>query len=498
MPNKDNLRKLMEFVEKADEWAVPSKDDELDAAFEETRRNWAKGKEAGRGFQRFGPVDHSKEPGSPENPRNVVEHWRDEPFAGKSLAAMGFGGVPRRFPIQREGGLSGPVTDATAMYGSRDKYDASGFPAWNEVSPSTQRERARMGMENSLRKEGDGGGAFDGLSDTVFTSTNAGIFTPTFGGSGKEKKHRKNKHRQDKKRKKLMGKEKKSGVERLVQYLYDGSPHIAKAKKMGLAPGLDDDMTGDGATAHAWNNQATGPMVLNHKKTSRPLEDALQTAENNEPHVNMGLAGNMEASVAASYPAHSNVNSVGNPPNPSAQDWGQHKSYVQKSANQFPTMISPNGSNKPATGEHPQDPFIERTKDNPNEPPAKDAVLKENDMQRRVKKYDNKEEDTGHEQPAGVMAAAGMGGYPSGATMQMSSFGMNTYEQDSLARGGEEDTGQDDEAIDEAERREDEEGNIWIPMNPDRTKSLESMRKALEDAGDEAPLLTALYKLDYS
>ena len=122
-------------------------------------------------------------------------------------------------------------------------------------------------------------------------------------------------------------------------------------------------------------------------------------------------------------------------------------------------------------------------------------------MQRRVKKYDNKEEDTGHEQPAGVMAAAGMGGYPSGATMQMSSFGMNTYEQDSLARGGEEDVSQDEEKIDEDERvetREDEDGNTWIPMDTDRTKSLESMRKALEDAGDEAPLLTALYKLDYS
>ena len=78
---------------------------------------------------------------------------------------------------------------------------------------------------------------------------------------------------------------------------------------------------------------------------------------------------------------------------------------------------------------------------------------------------------------------------------------MNTYEQDSLARGGEEDTSHDEEEIDEKEEKDDsridEEGNMWIPMNPDRTKSLESMRKALEDAGDEAPLLTALHKLDY-
>ena len=490
MPNKDSLKKLMEFVEKADEWAVPSKDDELDAAFEETRRNWAKGKEAGTGFQRFGPVDHSKEPGSPENPRNVVEHWRDEPFAGKNLGASGFG-VPRRFPVQREGGLSGPVTDATAMYGRRSQYDTETFPAWNEVSPSTQRERARMGMENSLRKEGDGGGAFDGLSDTVFTSTNAGIFTPTFGGGGKEKKHRKNKHRQDKKRKKLMGKEKKSGVERLVQYLYDGSPHIAKAKKMGLAPGLDDDMTGDGATAHAWNNQATGPMRLNHKKTSRPLEDALQTAENNEPHVNMGLAGNMEAGVAATYPRHDSVNSVGNAQTQRKPSWGKDNSYVQKAANEATTMTSPT-ENKPWSLTDPQDKFVERAGDNPNEPPAKDAVIKENDWEKRVKSYDDKasRRDGGQEQPAGSMAAAGMGGYPSGAAMQMSSFGSgpDTFAQDALARGGDKD-------MEDPEIAQEESDAMWIP-EAEKVAKLEAMRKMLEDEGDETPLISALFAVD--
>ena len=93
------------------------------------------------------------------------------------------------------------------------------------------------------------------------------------------------------------------------------------------------------------------------------------------------------------------------------------------------------------------------------------------------------------------MAAAGMGGYPSGATMQMSSFGFNTYEQDALARGGEEDKNKDGQDND----RMDEEGNVWVPQNPDKAKAdLESMRKALEDAGDATPLLTALHKLDYS
>ena len=358
------------------------------------------------------------------------------------------------------------------------------------------KEKAVAKLQKFLFKEGAVGGesgGFDGLSDTVFTSTNAGIFTPTFGGKHTKKKHKKHQHRQEKKRKKLMGKEKKSGVERLVQYLYEGSPHISKAGKMGLAPGLDDDMTGDGATAHAGKNNPTGPMRVHHKKTDRPIVNAMKVAENNEPHINMGLAGNMEASIAAAYPQEEDP-SVMNASMPRKAEWN-NKAYVQKAANEATTFISPDGGNESADGAHPQKAFVERTKDSPNESPHKDAVTKENDMQRRVKKYDNKEEDTGHEQPAGVMAAAGMGGYPSGATMQMSSFGFNTYEQDALARGGEEDKNKDGQDND----RMDEEGNVWVPQDPDKAKAtLESMRKALEDAGDEAPLLTALHKLDFS
>jgi len=391
-----------------------------------------------------------------------------------------------------------------------DRYYVPYSPSrWARENP----KKAIAKLQKFLLKEGavgGEGGGFDGLSDTVFTSTNAGIFTPTYGGKGTKKKYNRNHKRQDAKRRKLMGKEKKSGVERLVQYLYDGSPHLAKAGKMGLAPGLNDSMTGDGATAHAGKNRVHSPMrlnwkkdveddALNHKKTSREIEDAIEVAKENEPHISMGQPGGFETGTLSTYPQHSSVNSVGNAKVQPAQSWGQHKSYVQKAVNGVSTMISPT-ENKSADGPHPQQEFIERGTENPNEAPAKDAVLKENDMQRRVKKYDDKasRRDGGQEQPAGSMAAAGMGGYPSGAAMQMSSFGMNTYEQDALARGGEEDESHDEEDIDEPQRREDEEGNIWIPMNPDRTKSLESMRKALEDAGDEAPLLTALHKLDYS
>ena len=346
-----------------------------------------------------------------------------------------------------------------------------------------------------LHKEGAGGGdggAFNGLSDTVFTSTNAGIFSPTYGGDKTQRRYEKRHKAQEKKRKKLLGKDKKNGVDRLVQYLYDGSPNMSKARKMGLAPGLDDDMTGDGATAHAWNNKPTQPAILNHKKTSRPLEDALKTAENNEPHINMGLAGGMETGITATYPRHSNVNSVGNAKVQRKAAWGKDNSYVQKAVNGVSTMISPT-ENKSADGPHPQQAFIERTKDNPNEAPAKDAVIKENDMQRRVKKYDDKasRRDGGQEQPAGSMAAAGSAGYPSGATMQMA-YTSDYGRDDSLHRGGEED-------MEDPEVAAEDSALPWVSLpEAEKVAKLEGMRKELEEAGDETPILNALLKVDYA
>jgi len=488
MPNKDNVQKLMKFVEKADDWTVPSKDDDLDEASEETRRNWAKGKEAGSGFQRFGPIDHSKEKGSLENPRDIMGHWRDEGVARKRNVSSPWGGMPRQFPVQQEGGTSGPVTGSTHRYGKREDYDTSNASKWEEVKPSSARERARMGMENSLQKEGEGGGdggAFNGLSDTVFTSTNAGIFSPTYGGRGTKKKQLKNHKRQDKKRKKLMGKEKKSGVERLVQFLYDGSPHMAK--RMGLAPGLDDNKTGHGATGHAWNNRTHSPVVLNwkkdvtedalnHKRTSRPLEDALKTAEDNEPHINMGLPGGMEASVLATEPRDDSANPVGNAKTRRSPDWGKHNSYVQKAVPPATTFISPDGNNESADGPHPQKAFIDGGGDNPNEAPHKDAVIKENDMQRKRKQESNTE-------PEGSQPVAGLG-------LQMAAYGSgpDTFAQDALARGGAKDT-------EDPEVTQEESDAMWIP-EAEKVAKLEAMRKMLEDSGDETPLISALFAVD--
>jgi len=75
--------------------------------------------------------------------------------------------------------------------------------------------------EKKLRKEGDGGGgagtsgSFGDSGGTVFTSSNSGIFTPTYGD---------NKRKPEKK--------KKSGVGRLADFITDNSPErkMAKAK----------------------------------------------------------------------------------------------------------------------------------------------------------------------------------------------------------------------------------------------------------------------------
>jgi len=67
-------------------------------------------------------------------------------------------------------------------------------------------------------KEGDGGGEGGALAGgaTVFTSTNAGIFNPTYGGNGKKQRVR--------------SKKKRTGIERLGVFLTDGSPE-KKMKK---------------------------------------------------------------------------------------------------------------------------------------------------------------------------------------------------------------------------------------------------------------------------
>jgi len=199
---------------------------------------------------------------------------------------------------------------------------------WNRQRQTNPPIDYRMGdtsIENTLLKlmaivkEGDGGGdggdggGFNGLSGTVFTSANSGIFTPTYGGSKTERRSRKNRKKQDRKRKKILGKDKRNGVDKLVQFLYDGSP-MQKAKKP------NKDMTGDAATAHAWNNKKSGRMILDWQKV----------ANGNTATSYMGNPGTLDnTSGAATYPSPED-NTNGITPMPKKANWGENQAYVQK------------------------------------------------------------------------------------------------------------------------------------------------------------------------
>ena len=90
------------------------------------------------------------------------------------------------------------------------------------------------------------------------------------------------------------------------------------------------------------------------------------------------------------------------------------------------------------------------------------------------------------------MAAAGSAGYPSGAAMQMA-YTSDYGRTDSLHRGGEEDM-EDPEVVANAGN---DASTYWVP-EAEKVAKLEAMRKALEEAGDETPILNALLKVDYA
>lgn len=104
-----------------------------------------------------------------------------------------------------------------------------------------------------LQKEdggGDGGGGLAG-GGTVFTSTNSGIFSPTHGGNGKKTK-------------------KKSGIERLAQFVTNNSPQkkMVKAWASGAAEVDELHRAGkkDTLEPHEEENEPEVVMIEENKK----------------------------------------------------------------------------------------------------------------------------------------------------------------------------------------------------------------------------------------
>lgn len=93
-----------------------------------------------------------------------------------------------------------------------------GSPPYVNDDPKEVKHKTKHPVAHShrhLHKEGDGGGDSSGSSfgGTVFTSTNAGIFSPTYG------------------EREAKTKKKRSGIEKLGVYLTDGSPTKKGMKK---------------------------------------------------------------------------------------------------------------------------------------------------------------------------------------------------------------------------------------------------------------------------
>tara|TARA_R110000824_G_scaffold377944_3_gene569342 strand:- start:850 stop:1380 length:531 start_codon:yes stop_codon:yes gene_type:complete len=88
-----------------------------------------------------------------------------------------------------------------------------------EKSWITNPRGSKDAKRKTIRKEGDGG--FGEGGGTVFTSDNAGVFTPTHSERGPQKK-----------------KKKATGIERLGDFLTDNSPERKMVKEASLATEL--------------------------------------------------------------------------------------------------------------------------------------------------------------------------------------------------------------------------------------------------------------------
>ena len=424
----------------------------------------------------------------------------------------------------------------------------------------TQREEGDM--ELALEKEGDGGGeggGFDGLNGTVFTSSHAGIFTPTFGERGTQRRHRKNKHRQERKRKKLMGKEKKNGVERLVQFLREGSPVMHKA--------VNKVINGQGQGHSAAGENKTPLMQIDWKKR----QDGISTVEDH-PTMGMSNGGSLDKDTPIMHEAGRGAfetqpedptamnRSVEKKPSWNDNNYTVHKAEVPdiwKASTEATGIGPPTAQNTmAATGDHPQGAFTEESSDEEK----RQQVITQNDFENRVKQYDNKENESGTvDQPRAAGAAASMTSYPDSSMQMMEKAvgallagaakgaagaaakflnpipdeipdpsaqtphqeeewnlagrdnpltpdvekawgsGPDTFDQDALHRGGDKDVSEDEEDIDE-DKRDD---NGWIPEDESKVKSekewlgkFEKLHKNSIEKGEINPILATLLALD--
>ena len=124
---------------------------------------------------------------------------------------------------------------------------------------------------HDLKKEN---GGFNGGSGTVFTSTNSGIFTPTYGDS-KSTRKRKKKINAKKRGEGLVSGKKTSGVEKLQRWMSDKSP-VKKLKK-------DVKVTKATLTGSTSGHQTQPVNNIMRIDWQKPHKDMIRHKENDDP-----------------------------------------------------------------------------------------------------------------------------------------------------------------------------------------------------------------------
>ena len=120
---------------------------------------------------------------------------------------------------------------------------------------------------HDLKKEN---GGFNGSGGTVFTSTNSGIFTPTYGSSKSTRKRKKNIEAKKRGHELVSGK-KTSGVEKLQRWMSGKSP-VKKIKK--------DVPLSKGSTSGHQTQPVNNIMRIDWQK---PHKDMIRHKENDDP-----------------------------------------------------------------------------------------------------------------------------------------------------------------------------------------------------------------------
>jgi len=128
-----------------------------------------------------------------------------------------------------------------------------------------------------LRKEN--GGGFNGSSGTVFTSTNSGIFTPTYGSSKSTRKRKKKIRDKRSKGQGLISAKKRSGVERLQRWMTDRSPVKKLKKDVEISKGNQSGLL-TGSSSGYQTQPVNNPMRIDWQK---PHKDMIRHEENDPP-----------------------------------------------------------------------------------------------------------------------------------------------------------------------------------------------------------------------